>query len=71
MSAPATGSQRAGKARKKQLADGWRRIPDMQPPDGVAALDALLTAGYAATATGVLTRALVEAAERSAAGKET
>jgi hypothetical protein len=57
-----TNAQRVAKAREKLLQEGGRRLPTgYLQPDAAAALDALLSAGYAPTATGVIAASLLDA----------
>jgi len=65
MSSPASGADRVKKARARQIAFGWRRIPYMIPPAAADALDVLIARGYADSITGVVARALIEATKRS------
>lgn len=59
---PSTNAERVAKARAKLLQDGGRRLPTgYLQPDAAAALDALLAADYAPSATGVISAALLDA----------
>ena len=56
-----TGSQRVAKARATLIQAGGRRVGLWLQPDAAAALDALLLAGYAPNASGVISAALLDA----------
>lgn len=57
-----TNAERVARARQKLLQEGGRRLPTgYLQPNAAAALDALLAAGYATTATGVIAAALLDA----------
>lgn len=59
---PTTNAQRVAKARAKLTEAGGRRIPTgWLQPDAAAAIDALVAAGYAPTATGAIAQALLDA----------
>ena len=63
--APLSGYERVKRHRQKLAAAGVRAYPNSPiPPDAAQALDALLAAGYAPSATAAISRALVEAASR-------
>lgn len=59
---PSTNAERVAKARQKLTEAGGRRLPTgyLQPP-AAAALDALLSAGYAPSVVGVISQALLDA----------
>lgn len=64
-SAPAPLVSRVRKSEAATLAAGGRRLPNgMLKPSSAQALDALLAAGYAPSATACIARALIEAAGR-------
>jgi hypothetical protein len=59
-------ADRVAASRKRAMKAGGRRIDLRLPPDSAAAaaLESLLTSGYAESATACIARALEEAAER-------
>lgn len=60
-------SQAVARSRQKLTQAGGRRLPTgYLQPDAAAALDALLQAGYAPTATGVIASALLDARRKIA-----
>ena len=60
-----SGYERVKRHRQKLAAAGVRTYPNSPIPAGAAqALDALLAAGYAPSATSCIARALLEAAKR-------
>lgn len=63
--APLSGYERVKRHRQKLAAAGVQTYPNSPiPPDAAAALEVLLAAGYAPSATAAISRALVEAASR-------
>ena len=63
-------SQRVAKARQKLVEAGGRRLPTgYLHPEAAAALDALVAAGYAPTATGAISAALLDAQRKVARQK--
>ncbi len=66
--APVPLAARVRKSEAELRKRGGRRLPGGSlQPDAAQALDALLTAGYAPSATACIARALIEAAERKKA----
>lgn len=62
---PLTNAAKVARARAKLLQEGGRRLPTgYLQPNAAAALDALLSAGYAKTVTGVISSALLDAARK-------
>lgn len=61
-----TPAKRVRDSEARKIAAGGRRMPDgILPANAAAALDALLGAGYAASANAVIARALEDAARRA------